>query len=263
MSALVIEGAVVHYEYFGRGRPLIFIHGWLGSWRYWVPAMDALSDEYRVYAFDLWGFGDSDKSRHQYSVDSYVHLLHSFIEELGVFGPIPLVGHALGATVAVSFALEHPDQVDRVMAVSLPLSKDMINQRFLLSGASSIFNRVLGRSPTAGYEDVEQEANRAAPDAITESVESVMNLDLRPRLPSIGLPLLLLQGENDSVVAPAAPGGLDDLGDCVHLLSMPDARHFPMLDRSSQFNRLLLDFLTLDGDIAALELKDEWQRRVR
>ena len=262
MSALVLEGSVVHYEYFGRGRPLIFIHGWLGSWRYWVPAMDALSDEFRVYAFDLWGFGDSDKSRKQYDVDSYVRLLSSFIEELGVFGPIPLVGHALGATVAVSFCLQYPDIVDRVMAVSLPLVGESINRR-LLSGGSSLFDRVLGRSPTAGYEEVQQEASRAAPDAINESVQSVMNLDLRPRLSALDRPLLVLYGENDGVITPSQPADFDGLGDSVRMLSMPEARHFPMLDRSSQFNRLLVDFLNSDEDLGGIELKDEWQRRVR
>jgi pimeloyl-ACP methyl ester carboxylesterase len=262
MSALVLEGGVVHYEYFGRGRPLIFIHGWLGSWRYWVPAMDALSDEFRVYAFDLWGFGDSDKSRRQYSVDSYVRLLASFIEELGVFGPVPLVGHALGATVVISFALEYPEYVDRVMAVSLPLVGESINRRFL-SGGSSLFDRVLGRSPTAGYEDIEQEASRAAPDAINESVQSVMNLDLRPRLSTLSLPLLVLYGENDGVITPSTAADFEGLGNSIRVLSMPEARHFPMLDRSSQFNRLLLDFLNADADLSDLELKDEWQRRVR
>ena len=117
MSALVLEGGVVHYEYFGHGRPLIFIHGWLGSWRYWVPAMDALSEEYKVYAFDLWGFGDSGKSRERYDVQSYVDLLKAFIDELGIVGPMPLVGHALGAAVAVSFATKHPDDVDRIMEI--------------------------------------------------------------------------------------------------------------------------------------------------
>jgi 3-oxoadipate enol-lactonase len=262
MSALVLEGGVVHYEYFGRGRPLIFIHGWLGSWRYWVPAMDALSDEFRVYAFDLWGFGDSDKSRRQYDVDSYVHLLNSFIEELGVFGPVPLVGHALGATVAISFALEYLELVDRVMAVSLPLVGESINRRFL-SGSSSLFDRVLGRSPTAGYDDVEQEASRAAPDAINESVQSVMNLDLRPRLSALKLPLLVLYGENDGVVVPSTPADFEGLGNSTRVLTMPEARHFPMLDRSSQFNRLLVDFLNAHDDLSELELKDEWQRRVR
>jgi pimeloyl-ACP methyl ester carboxylesterase len=262
MSALVLEGGVVHYEFFGRGRPLIFIHGWLGSWRYWVPAMDALSDEYRVYAFDLWGFGDSDKSHREYSVDGYVHLLGSFIKELGVFGPIPLVGHALGATVAVSFALKRPQLVDRVMAVSLPLNGDAINPRFL-SGGSSIFDRVLGRSPTAGYEDVEREASRAAAAAISESIQSVMQLDLRPNLASLERPLLALYGEHDSVVTPSAASDFQGIGCPVRVISMPEARHFPMLDRSSQFNRLLLDFLNAEGDLSLLELKDEWQRRVR
>ena len=63
--------------------------------------MDALSEEYRVYALDLWGFGDSAKPGNRYSIVSYVELLHSFIEELGVLRPLPLVGHALGAAVAV------------------------------------------------------------------------------------------------------------------------------------------------------------------
>jgi pimeloyl-ACP methyl ester carboxylesterase len=262
MSALVLDGGVVHYEYFGRGRPLIFIHGWLGSWRYWVPAMDALSEDFRVYAFDLWGFGDSDKSQHRYGVGNYVNLLDSFIQELGVFGPIPLVGHALGATVAISFALKYGDLVDRVMAVSLPLGSTTINQRFL-SGGGSLFDRVLGRSPTAGYEDIEQEASRAAPDAISESVQSVMNLDLRPQLSALEVPLLVLYGENDGVVTPSNPASFAGLGPSVRALVMPEARHFPMLDRSSQFNRLLLDFLDADVNLSQLELKDEWQRRVR
>jgi pimeloyl-ACP methyl ester carboxylesterase len=224
--------------------------------------MDALSEYFRVYAFDLWGFGDSDKSKRRYDIDSYVALLNAFIEELGVFGPIPLVGHALGATVAVSFALEYPEYVDRVMAVSLPLVGDSINKRFL-SGGSSLFDRVLGRSPTAGYADVEQEASRAAPDAINESVQSVMNLDMRPRLGQLAVPLLVVHGEHDNVILPTDSNAFDGLDKSVRLMYMPEARHFPMLDRSSQFNRLLLDFLNASEDLHELELKDEWQRRVR
>jgi pimeloyl-ACP methyl ester carboxylesterase len=225
--------------------------------------MDALSEEYRVYAFDLWGFGDSDKSnKDRFNVDAYVSLLDAFINELGVFGPVPLVGHALGAVVAVSFALQYPEVVDRVMAVSLPMDKSVINRRFLSSGGS-LFDRVLGRSPTAGYEELEQEANRAAPDAIEVSVRSVMELDLRARLGSLNAPLLILCGENDSVITPSSETDLVGLDNSVRMLSVPEARHFPMLDKSSQFNRLLHDFLNAGEDLSELELKDEWQRRVR
>lgn len=262
MSALVLEDGVVHYEYFGRCGPLIFIHGWLGSWRYWVPAMDQLSEIRRVYAFDLWGFGDSDKSRARYTVENYVELLHTFIDELGFFGQVPLVGHALGATVAVSFAQRYPEYVDRVMAVSLPLLGNAINRR-LLSGGGGFFDKVLGRSPLAGYDEVEQEASRASPDAVNQSVQSVMNIDLRPLLHSLEVPLLVLYGESDNVVTPASETDFSDLNKSARMMIMPEARHFPMLDRSSQFNRLLLDFLEVGDDLGKLELKEQWQRRVR
>jgi pimeloyl-ACP methyl ester carboxylesterase len=243
---------------------LFFIHGWLGSWRYWVPTMDALSEEHRVYAFDMWGFGDSDKSKREYSVESYVRLLRALLDKLGISesSPVPLIGHALGATVAVSFALQYPELVDRIMAVSMPLARESINERFL-SGGGSIFDRVLGRSPTAGYEAIQREANRAAPTAIQESVRSVMDLDLQSQLQDLIPPLLVLYGENDGVVAPASASDFETQGISARVLSMPQARHFPMLDQSSQFNRLLADFLSADSPLEQVQIKEEWQRRVR
>ena len=262
MSALVLDDGVVHYEYFGRGRPLIFIHGWLGSWRYWVRAMDALSEEYKVYAFDLWGFGDSDKSRKRYDVQSYVDLLKAFIDELGIVGPLPLVGHALGAAVALSFAAKYPREIDRIMAVSLPLGGHKINQR-VLSGGGSILDRVLGRSPSAGYEDVEGEASQTAPNAISQSVQSVLQLDFRNILGQLSVPLLVVYGENDNVVNPGNASQFIGTNKSMRTMTFPQCRHFPMLDRSSQFNRLLLDFLKSSGNLNELALKEEWQRRIR
>ena len=99
MSAIIIHDGLVHYEVIGRGKPLVFVHGWLGSWRYWVPAMEGLSVGHRSYALDLWGFGDSDKLDRHYSVDGYVGLLGEFLDHLGV-QRVSLVGHALGGMVA-------------------------------------------------------------------------------------------------------------------------------------------------------------------
>ena len=72
MSAIVIENSLVHYEVIGRGKPIIFLHGWLGSWRYWMGTMEALARRYRCYALDFWGFGDSDKSRLNCTVSDYL-----------------------------------------------------------------------------------------------------------------------------------------------------------------------------------------------
>ena len=55
MSAILLDGGIVHYEVIGRGRPIIFLHGWIGSWRYWVPAMQTASTGFRAYGLDMWG----------------------------------------------------------------------------------------------------------------------------------------------------------------------------------------------------------------
>jgi pimeloyl-ACP methyl ester carboxylesterase len=262
MSALVLQGGVVHYEYFGRGRPLIFIHGWLGSWRYWVPVMDALSEEYRVYAFDLWGFGDSDKSFARYDLESYVNLLDSFIRELGIRGPLPLVGHALGASIAVSYACAQAQEVDRVMAISLPLGRTSVNQR-LLTGTQPLAKRVLGRGPGIDHEDVKSEMGRTAPEAIRASMRSVLRMDLRATLRQVQVPLLVVYGDQDNVVNPIDVDQYTSVNERIHTIAFPGCRHFPMLDRGSQFNRLLSDFLAAPGDLSELRLKDKWVRRIR
>lgn len=120
MSALTIENDLVHYEVLGRGRPVILLHGWLGSWRYWVPAMQQLSMKYRTYALDLWGFGDSGKDSKRYHFAAQVALLDQFMEKMGIT-KAALVGHGLGAAVAARYAVQHADRVPRLMVVSPPL----------------------------------------------------------------------------------------------------------------------------------------------
>ncbi len=120
MSAITIDDDLVHYEVLGRGRPVILIHSWLGSWRYWVPAMQQLSMKYRTYAVDLWGFGDSGRDAKRYDFRSQVRLLSEFMEKLGIT-KAALIGHGLGASIVVRYALEHADRVPRLLAVSPPL----------------------------------------------------------------------------------------------------------------------------------------------
>jgi len=53
MSVLYFQNEIVHYEALGRGRPLLFLHGWVGSWRYWMPTMQSASISFRTYALDF------------------------------------------------------------------------------------------------------------------------------------------------------------------------------------------------------------------
>mgnify|MGYP000026370131 CR=1 FL=1 len=264
MSAVIIENGLVHYEAMGRGRPLIFIHGWLGSWRYWVPTMDDLSDRYRTYAVDLWGFGDSDR-RQGYSLPDYVSLVRRFMEEMGIFRA-PVVGHALGGVIALRLAVESPERVEQVMAVSTPLNREALGRPLttFAGNGDDILAQVLGRRQAAAYPEVRLEAHKTDIAALVHSVQAVMQTNLRAALELVSVPTLLVYGKNDTVVRPPVrqdlPRGLEEM---VRIIHLEGSRHFPMLDETNKFNRLLRQFLETRGDLYALELKEEWRRRIR
>ena len=83
MSAVILDQGIVHYEVLGRGRPIIFLHGWVGSWRYWIPVMQAASVSFRAYAIDLWGFGDTSKDPRRYSLAEQLQLIGRFFGRIG------------------------------------------------------------------------------------------------------------------------------------------------------------------------------------
>lgn len=265
MSAIIIDNGLVHYEVLGRGRPLILIHGWLGSWRYWVPTMDSLSDRYRTYALDLWGFGDSDKRSEGYSVQGYVAQVRRFMDEMGIVRA-PLVGHALGGVVAVRLAMESPDRVEQVMAVSLPLDREAIGRPLaaLSTNGDDLVVRVLGRRQASDYPEVQLEAAKTDAAAVVRTVKAVMEADMRRDLLTVTVPVLLVYGGNDSVIRKPQEGRwLQWAADHVRLVCLKSSRHFPMLDEANKFNRLLRQFLGSGGDLEAVEIKEEWRRRVR
>ena len=259
MSAIVIDGGLIHYESWGRGNPLILLHGWLGSWRYWMPTMEELSEQHRTYALDLWGFGDSDKSTDRHGVEKYVDLLKDFMNQLGV-APAALVGHSLGAIVAVKFAIANPDQATRLMLVSLPVQGKAISQRLFTLGSTSRLGRLLGGRWPVNHEEVMAEAEKASEGAIALTVQACAELDLRESLSQIRVPLLAVYGEKDNLIDPTQAKFLENTTSNMRSILLPESRHFPMLDEASKFHRLLRDFLVTD-DLGSLTLKEEWRRR--
>ena len=78
MSSIVTDQGILHYESYGSGPPVILLHGWLGSWGLWQPTMEALGREYRCYALDFWGFGESGRKRSTYAVSDFMDLVAQF-----------------------------------------------------------------------------------------------------------------------------------------------------------------------------------------
>jgi pimeloyl-ACP methyl ester carboxylesterase len=262
MSVVLIDQQVVHYEVLGRGRPLIFLHGWVGSWRYWIPVMQTASMSYRAYAMDLWGFGETAKFSPNYSLNRQAQLIDGFLYEMGI-GRVALVGHGLGALVAILYALRNPDVVDRVMAISYPLDENCINARVRGATPVELAEWLLNRPQE--NEPVLTDATKTDPQAIQASLIGLSLPEVKDASARLNTSCLLVNGVNDQAVVPPDLDRVVSLPDGTHAISFDQSGHFPMLDETSKFNRLLVDFLSLGSGESPrqLQLKEEWKRRVR
>ena len=100
----------------GHGQPIIFIHGWAASQRFWKHQVDYFSQRYQVITYDLRGHGDSDKPKQGYYVEDHVFDLAQIIQGLKLQVPI-LVGHSLGGLIALQFALDYPEGLKALVVV--------------------------------------------------------------------------------------------------------------------------------------------------
>ena len=262
MSAIILDGSMVHYEALGRGRPIIFLHGWVGSWRYWINAMQVASTSFRAYALDLYGFGDTSRDPQQYTLEKQAEMLNRFLEEMGI-GKVAIVGHDLGALVGFSYLKRWHTSVDRMMVINCPLEYDALNTRLRTAPASELAEWLTSRSTEAMA--ALSDASKVDPLAVSTSMSGLQSDNLFTMVRNLGVPCLFVYGSNDPALTLPSQEKVDALPLHMHQVNLENSGHFPMLDNPPQFNRLLTDFLALDSGVSPreLQMKEEWKRRVR
>jgi pimeloyl-ACP methyl ester carboxylesterase len=257
-----LDDHLMHYEVLGRGQPIIFIHGWLGSWRYWWPTMQGLSSQHRSFALDLWGFGDSTKATEHYSLTGYVQQIEKFIDKLGIAQPVTLVGHGLGGIVALSYAEKYPDLVKKLVLISIPVRSETMDGRLLDMDVETFVSRVLGKGNS--FPEVDSELRKTDNEAVQKLAREIQGQDFYNVLANLPLPILLIGGGQDPIITPYSNGILSmNSASNRYIVPIENCSHFPMLEEKVKFNRLLLEFFHADASVEELVPKEFWQRRVR
>lgn len=207
MSAIRLGEDLIHYEVLGRGRPVILLHSWVGSWRYWVPTMQQLQLKYRVYALDLYGYGDSVKNPKKYSLEHQVHLLDDFTTQLGI-PKAAYIGHGLGAMVVTEFARQYgKERVPRMMLTNAPLfDPGNLDQRAMMMPRAIAASKQPAPSLTTDERTVMN-----ATSAMRALLAEAARKGTVPETPRIGLePVFESNGENplQAAVASQTPEAL-------------------------------------------------------
>ncbi|SCG59087.1 alpha/beta fold hydrolase [Micromonospora halophytica] len=111
---VTVDGLRLHYVAGGSGSPLILLPGWPQTWWEFHKVMPALAAAgRRVIVVDLPGMGGSDKPATGYDKKTMASVIHGFVRALG-YEQVDIAGHDIGAQVAFSFAVNHPEATRKV-----------------------------------------------------------------------------------------------------------------------------------------------------
>jgi 4,5:9,10-diseco-3-hydroxy-5,9,17-trioxoandrosta-1(10),2-diene-4-oate hydrolase len=220
------EGINTHYLVGGEGAPVILLHGASNDAREWGLILDPLSQHLCAYAPDLVGFGQSDKPDADYSFPFFIDFLHSFMTGLNL-RRASLIGHSAGGGIALGFALQFPEMMDKLILVdSTGLGKLSVIGKLLLPifALANIFR--LGWTVAA-----------------TSRRWMRQPLDLVERLPEVKVPTLLIWGAKDITLPVPQVYAAHKLMRNARLYIFPKCGHAPHKEKPEEFNQLILDFI--------------------
>ncbi|OQY33992.1 MAG: hypothetical protein B6I38_02885 [Anaerolineaceae bacterium 4572_5.1] len=258
MSSITTDQGILHYEVYGRGRPIILLHGWLGSWGLWQKTMAYLGQYYRTYALDFWGFGESGRKQQSFAVEDFVSMVEQFMEHLGII-QAPVIGHSMGGTVSLSLAINHPERVQKVVVIGSPINGESLAWLLKLAGyrwaASLVFSSMwalrLGIRVSSPFvtkdpnwpEMMDRDLSRTTLDSFLTSISTLRQTDLRPYLNQIKIPAMGMYGKKDVIVDPNQWQPMQTHIPNVRIERFDDAGHFIMLDQPTKFMEIIRDFI--------------------
>jgi pimeloyl-ACP methyl ester carboxylesterase len=272
VPVFVSDPGIIHYETYGRGRPVLLLHGWLGSWQLWRDTIEVLGREYRTYALDFFGFGESGvvvdedeidryKARLQaFTVPMYVTMVNQFMDRLGI-KKAPLIGHSMGGTVSLNMAISHPEKVVKVCVIGSPINGNSLNLLLKLSGnptLASVFWLFRGRALLlflrfysyfmakdggAMAKMITSDVSKISMESFFQSIGTLRKTDLRPHLGELKMPTMGMYGKRDIIVRPSENKTLKNGVPHAQIEWFPDAGHFIMMDSPERFISTLRTWL--------------------
>jgi pimeloyl-ACP methyl ester carboxylesterase len=106
----------------GAGEPVLLLHGMASSTRYWQPLLPYLISKHRVITVDLLGFGYSPKPKtSSYTPEEHVQSIVETLDHLKINQPMVVVGHSMGALLALRLGVLHPKRISKLVLIGMPI----------------------------------------------------------------------------------------------------------------------------------------------
>jgi pimeloyl-ACP methyl ester carboxylesterase len=234
-----INGISIHYQVYGKGAPVILLHGGLANSDYWGRQITALIPSHMVIVMDSRGHGRSTRDARAFGYDLMADDVVALMDVLGV-RKADIVGWSDGGIVGLDLALRHKDRVGKVFA-------------FAANSLTSGVKDEVEKNPTfAAYiarAGREYAAHSATPKAYDDFVAQISKMwSEQPnwtdgQLQSIEAQVWIVDGDHDEAIRREHTEYLAATIPHAGLLILPNASHFAFLQDPEMFNRAMLRFL--------------------
>ena len=233
-----VNGIKIWYATFGKGEPVVLLHGGLANANYWGNQVRALEPRYRVIVMDSRGHGRTTRNAQPYGYDLMASDVMGLMDFLHVRKAV-IVGWSDGAILGLDMALHHPERVSKLFAFAAnsdpsgvkDVSKSPVFQAFIARGRTEYAR--LSSTPTQ-Y------------DAFVQQIEKMWATQphwTAAELATIRVPTWIVDADHDEAIyrqnTEFMAAHIPDAG----LLLQPRVSHFSFIQDPVQFNNDLLHFL--------------------
>ena len=235
--------------------PVILLHPWFGCWQFWRQTVDALP-EFETYAVDLYSLGAGDDWEKFAGPQGLAGAVGMMIEELRI-GRCSLIGNSMGGIAAQALAAAQPDRIEKLILVGTgarifglkPDYRQTVDHWIAgeanRESTEQLVDALLARRPADPQEfetfvDTVVNANKAFMGSV---LTNAFGLDLRPMLPQITAPTLVIRGEFDAARTRTHVEELLAGIPNSSSVEIPRAGHSPQVDSPQVFSKLVRDFL--------------------
>jgi len=269
-----VRGGVLRSVIAGAGKDLLLLHGINMGWGAWYPNIAALAQHFRVHALDLPGAGRSMRA-HPFD-KNFDHVLvgavSDYLDQRGI-KKAHLVGHSLGAWIALNIALDRPDVIEKMVLVSplgftrsTPPRSRLLGLRWLAVALSKTVMRPTRKNiesflvsvvhdpatmPAAFVDYYHECLTQGLPhpflfmNRIAGARWVRKEFCLSDRMNEIHQPLLVAAGRHDRIVSfTAEEKHAFALWSNMTLQYFEESGHVPSMEQADLFNRAVIAFLT-------------------
>ena len=275
---LKLNGRSVNYVDQGHGEPLLLVHGFPLDHSMWQRQIDFFQSNFRVICPDLPGFGASKPmsgfgeltagvksagDSESLSMESLADWLVAFLNAIACVEPVNYCGLSMGGYIGWQFWRRHPSRLKSMIAANTRASKDdelvrrarhMAAAQVRVSGAQSVADAMIEKLfYLAGDQDpleieyiakVHQTIFTTDPGVISAGqIGMSQRVDATDWLSEIGIPMLFIGGEFDSITPPAEMQSNAIAANNAPLETIPVAGHLTPLEQPDAFNKCVGQFL--------------------